>query len=178
MICLSATLAMADLALIEYEGKECPVSDLNTITIQAPPDFVYPYISDGDKISLWSHDDRLLIEFPRGTQARIGMQIRFTITVPTDPWWLVEITELETGQVLRTQIVDGIFRGKIEFFTSPDAEGHTVLEHRALIVPQGKFMQFAWKTIGAKIHADKMDEILQRIKTLVEKDWAQKKKRK
>lgn len=169
---------MADLILIEYEGKEYPVSDLNTITIQAPPDFVYPYISDGDKISLWSHDDRLNIEFPHGKQARVGMQIRFTITVPTDPWWLVEITELEMEKAMRTRIVDGIFRGKIEFFTSPNASGHTILEHRALILPQGKFMQFAWKTIGAKIHAEKMDEILQRIKELVEKDWAEKQKRK
>jgi len=145
----------------------------NEITINAPSDFVYPYISDGDKIGRWSRDDRLTISFPRGTAARIGMQIRFVIQLPTNPAWMVEIQKLEAGREMQTAIIDGIFRGSISFFLEPLDKNTTKLIHEAEIIPQGSFMQFAWKTIGREIHRKKMDEIMTKIKDLVETEWKQ-----
>jgi len=143
----------------------------NEIVINAPSSFVFPYVSDGDKIAEWSHDERLVISFPRGKKAQVGMQIDFTIKLPSDPRWVVEFTRLDTDQAMETEIIDGIFRGSISFYLEPIDEETTRLIHEAEIFPQGRFMEFAWKTIGEKIHREKMVEIMQKIKHIAEEDW-------
>ncbi|MDP8223382.1 MAG: SRPBCC family protein [Candidatus Lernaella stagnicola] len=143
----------------------------NEIKIAAPPEFVFPYLTEGDKIAQWSRDDRLKIRFPRGKEARVGMQVHFTIKLPTDPSWLVEIRALDAPHEMRTDITEGIFRGTISFLLAETKASGTRLVHEAVIEPQGAFMRYAWKKIGHQIHRNKMEEVMGRIKNLVEEEW-------
>jgi uncharacterized protein YndB with AHSA1/START domain len=151
-------------------GKMKSEESREEVVIDAPVDFVFPYITEGDKITLWTQDNKLKISFPRGKQARVGMQVRFTIRLPTDPGWTVEIRELVKNEKMMTEFVDGIFRGSISFYLEPIDANHTRLIHEAIIIPQGSFMRFAWEAAGRRIHAVKVKELMQQIKTIVEKD--------
>ena len=150
--------------------EECDMSTAETI-IEAPPAFVFPYITEGEKIAAWAQDDKLIVDFPRGTEAREGMQIRFTIRLPTDPHWVVEITRLDQDREMETEMVDGIFRGQLNFRLDPVDGGRTRLVHEAKIVPEGPFMRFAWEVAGERIHREKVVELLQRITEAAENDY-------
>ena len=140
-------------------------------SIDAPPPVVFPLITEGDQIARWAKDDRLMIAFPEGKTARVGMQIKFTIKVPTDPFWTVEIRELKSEEKMVTEFIDGIFRGTLSFYLEPDGRDRTRLIHRARIDPHGSFISFAWEVAGGKIHREKMEMIMERIGALAEEDW-------
>ena len=159
--------------LASDEPAKDPKSDLSRfeVVIDAPASFVYPYVVEGDRIANWSHDDRLEISFPRGTQAAVGMQIHFAIRLPTRPGWTVEIRRLIPDREMDTAITDGIFRGSLDFLVEPLGEGRARLVHVAKVQPEGAFIQFAWEVAGRRIHHKKMEELMLRIKKLVESDW-------
>ena len=99
------------------------------------------------------------------------MQIRFIIRFPTHPSWMVEIRKLVPAAEMRTDIIDGIFRGKLSLLIEPVGEDRSRMTYEAAVIPNSAFMRFAWDLIGRRIHNQKIDMFLIQFKQIVEADW-------
>ncbi len=153
------------------ENKEWNPYRIET-TVDVPVSFLFPYVSDGAKIALWSGDDKLTMSFPRGTAARLGMQIKTVIKLPTDPFWTMETTRLFQDREMRLAAVEGVFRGHLSYYLEPDGEGRTRLMHEAEIIPKGAFMRLAWSALGHKVYEGRTERFMKKIKKIAEEDFA------
>lgn len=141
------------------------------IAIAAPPDFVYPYLIEEDKISRWQQDTSVNVTFPRGLEPRIGKRIRVQIHAPTDPWILMEIRRLEPGREVRTEFIDGMLSGDFAYLLTPDGRGGARLVHEMRIQPVGRMVAVLWEVLGKHLHRRKMKTFMAKVKQIVEADW-------
>jgi uncharacterized protein YndB with AHSA1/START domain len=141
------------------------------IKIDAPPEFVYPYLIEEDKISRWQLDHGVTVTFPRGVEPRIGKQIRVAVEAPTDPWILMEIARLEPGHEVLTRFVGGVLEGEFAYLLQPAQTRGTLLIHEMRIRPVGMLTTFVWEIYGKHMHRAKMRTFLDKIKEIVEADW-------
>ena len=141
------------------------------VVIDAPAEFIYPYLIEEDKTTRWNQDDSVKVTFPRGLEPRIGKQVRVVMDAPTHPWMLMEIDRLEPGREVTTKFVDGVLGGSFSYFLEPTDGGRTRLVHEMSIRPKGALTTLVWEVFGKQLHRKKMRGFLGRIKTVVEADW-------
>ena len=172
---LMIILQMPAIAAAQQEQEEEQVQEIEsyilTVEIDAPPDFVYPYLIYEDKIQRWNKDDSVVVEYPKGLEPRVGKQILVTLKVFTNPSMLMEITELDQDREVVTEFIDGVLTGIFSYRLEPIDEDTTLLVHEMAIKPVGAFITLIWKIHGEKMHREKMEMYLGRIKDLVEGDW-------
>jgi uncharacterized protein YndB with AHSA1/START domain len=141
------------------------------IDIAAPPEFVYPYLVEEDKVSRWQQDPMVDVTFPKGWEPRIGKQIRVQVHAPGDPWLLMEIVKLEPGREVRTRFIDGMLAGDFAYLLTPDGHGGTHFVHEMRIQPVSRFVAVMWEMFGKHLHRYKMKAFMAKIKEIVEADW-------
>ncbi|NLH48267.1 MAG: SRPBCC family protein [Myxococcales bacterium] len=141
------------------------------IDIAAPPEFLYPYLIEEEKISRWQQDSSVDVTFPTGREPRIGKQIRVAVRAPSDPWILMEIVKLDPGREIRTEFIGGMLAGDFAYRLTPDGRGGTHFVHEMRIKPVGGLVTVLWEVLGKHLHRHKMKTFLARIKEIVEADW-------
>lgn len=139
--------------------------------IDAPAEFIYPYLIEEDKIARWNRDEDVVVDFPRGLEPRVGKQIHVTLEIPTHPWILMEIVTLDPGREVRTSFIDGVLRGEYVYLLEPLEEGRTRLAQEMRLRAKGFFFRFAWLVYGEGMYRKKMRNFLDEIKKVVESDW-------
>jgi len=140
------------------------------IAIDAPPEFVYPYLIEEDRISRWQKDDSVTVTFPRGIEPRVGKQIKIEMDVISHPMMLLEIVRLEPGRLVLTEFVDGVLAGEFAYLLQPQPDGSTVFVHEMRIKPVGMVVTVVWEVYGKQMHRKKMRTFMQEIKRIVEDD--------
>jgi uncharacterized protein YndB with AHSA1/START domain len=141
-----------------------------TIDIDAPPDFLFPYLVEEDLISRWQDDGGVVVTFPKGRETRLGKQIRVAVNAPTDPWMLMEIVCLDRPREVRTVFVDGVLRGDFAYLLRPRVGGVTLV-HEMRIKPVGFLTTVIWELVGKHLHRAKMKNFMANIKEVVEGDY-------
>jgi uncharacterized protein YndB with AHSA1/START domain len=171
-ICLTACLAACLTAGRAFADAQAggAVYRLDVV-IDAPAEFIYPYLIEEDKIARWNQDDGVTVTFPRGTEPRVGKQVRVVLDAPTHPWMLMEIDRLEPGRAVATKFVDGVLGGSFSYFLAPAEDGRTRLVHEMRIRPKGALTTILWELFGKNLHRRKMRGFLDRIRNVVETDW-------
>jgi len=140
--------------------------------IDAPADFIYPYLIYEDKIAKWNKDQSVEITFPKGIEPRIGKQIRISLeNIPTHPWMLLEIIQMEENRLVLTRFIDGVLRGEFEYRLEPQNSNKTFLIHEMRIRPVGALTTIVWEIHGKRVHRQKMANFLKNIKQVVEENW-------
>jgi len=148
------------------------------VSIQAPANFIYPYLIEEDKIALWNKDDSVKVAFPKGEEPRIGKQIRVSLkNVPTHPWMLMEIKQLQPGREVMTEFIDGVLAGKFYYRLTPQEQGGTLFVHEMQVRPVGFIVALVWEVIGKRIHHEKMERFMSAIKVVVEAAWSEESKK-
>lgn len=141
------------------------------IAIDAPPEFIYPYLIEEDRISRWQRDDSVTVTFPRGIEPRVGKQIKIEMDVISHPMMLLEIIRLEPGRLVLTEFVDGVLAGDFAYILQRQPDGSTVFVHEMRIKPVGMIVTVVWEVYGKQMHRKKMWTFMQEIKKIVEEDW-------
>ena len=167
---LAAILAVGIVPCRAEREKNIETHRLN-IRINAPADFIYPYLIEEDKIALWNQDKGVEVSFPRGVEPRIGKQIRVSLKVPTRPWMLMEIVKLEPGREVVTDFIDGVLEGSFAYRLESQDDGSTMLVHEIKIQPKGVLIALAWELFGKRLHRRKMEGFLAKIKSVVESSY-------
>jgi len=166
-----AAVSVAPAAAVARKGE----SDLATYRIEtvidAPAEFIYPYLIEEEKIARWNLDDQVVVDFPRGIEPRVGKQIHVTLKIPTHPWILMEIVTLDPAREVRTAFLDGVLRGEYVYLLEPLGENRTRLAQEMRLRAKGFFFRFAWLVYGEGMYRKKMRTFLDGIKSVVEADW-------
>ena len=143
------------------------------VMVNAPASFLYPFLIYEDKIIKWNNDTSVNVTFPKGLDPRVGKQIRVELkNVPTQPWMLLEIIQLEKDKRVLTRFIDGVLAGEFEYRLEPVNENQTLLVHEMRIKPVGTLVSLVWEIHGKRVHRNKMQNFLKNIKQVVEKEWA------
>jgi uncharacterized protein YndB with AHSA1/START domain len=144
------------------------------VVVLAPPEVVYRYLTDEDLIERWGRDDDVTVTFPKGRETRVGKQVRIDLDLPTHPWLLMEIRELEPGRRVATEFVGGALAGTFSYELTPasvgDIGGGTRIVHRMAIRGVGWVYRVLWDLVGWRLHARRMQGFLERLKAVVEGD--------
>jgi hypothetical protein len=141
------------------------------IRIDAPPEFLFPYLIEEDKVARWNQDPTVTVSFPRGTEPRIGKLIKVELRAPTDPWLLMELRRLETGRVVLTAFVDGVLDGDFAYYLQGEGPAATHLVHEMRIRPKGALVAIVWEIYGKHLHRQKMRRFMANMKEVVEADY-------
>jgi len=140
------------------------------VRIDVPPDYLYPYLVEEDRIARWQHDDSVTVTLPNGFEPRVGKQIHVAIDAPTDPWLLMEIRVLDHPREVRTEIIDGMLTGDFAYFLKP-VDGGTLLVNEMRVRPVGTMTTIIWEVFGKHLQRAKMKLYMGRIKEIVEADF-------
>lgn len=173
---LLVTLIAAALPVLlwanEKTGKtETEIYSLK-IAINAPADFIFPYLIEEDKIALWNKDKTVTVKFPKGKEPRVGKQIHVTINMPFHPSLLMEIVTLKPMENVETKFMEGPLEGSFSYLLISRQNG-TLLVHQINIRPASPLMRLIWVIYGKRAHKEKMGAFLKEIKIVVEKQYAQ-----
>ena len=168
---IALVLLNAPMAGYSQEATEVDVRVLEVL-VDAAPDQVYPFLTDEDRIARWQNDDGVTVTFPRGTETRVGKQVKVEIHAPTNPWILLEIVGLETDRKVTTEIIDGVLSGSFSYRLEPTADGGTRVVHEMRIRPVGSMMTVFWGIFGRPLHEHKMRRLLDAMKDVVEQEVA------
>ncbi len=178
--CLVAAALLALTFAVAAQAQKTSARDVETtrarnlyrleIAVDAPPDFLYPYLIFEDKIARWQRDDSVVATFPNGIEPRIGKRIHVAVKAPTDPWLLMEIITLDRPREVRTRFIDGVLRGEFAYLLEPTTTG-TRFVHEMRIEPVGVLTTIIWELLGKHLHRSKMKTFMANIKILVEADY-------
>ena len=140
------------------------------VRIDVPPDYLYPYLIEEDRIARWQHDDSVTVTLPNGFEPRVGKRIHVAIDAPTSPWLLMEIRVLDRPREVRTEIIDGMLTGDFAYLLTPVAGG-TSLVNQMRVRPVGTLTTIIWEIFGKHLQRAKMKLYMGRIKQIVEADY-------
>jgi hypothetical protein len=143
------------------------------IKIDAPPEFLFPYLVEEDKTAKWNKDDGIVVTFPKGIEPKVGKQIHILIKIPGSPFLLMEIVNYFPGRQVDTKLIGGVFEGDFSYILTKQPNGDTLLTQEIEMQPKNKVARTLWKMIGESLYLRKMSRFLKEIKKVVEAEFPQ-----